>query len=52
VEVVQGQRDLLEVIQALSPPGCSTSGLNSRKQNCQKDSNNGDDHKQFDQGEP
>jgi len=48
---VQGQADLLEVVDALRPPGRLACGLDRRQQQRDQDGDDGDDHQQLDQGE-
>ena len=49
--VVQGQADLLEIIQATRPVGGFAHLLNRRQQETDKDSDDRDHHQQFDQRE-
>jgi len=49
--VVTRKNHLLDVVLATHPPSCFSSGLNGRQQQPNQNSNDGNDHQQFDQGE-
>ena len=51
VVVVQGQADLLEVVDALGPPGGLAGRLHGGQEQGDQDGDDGDDDQQFDQGE-
>ena len=48
--VVHRQTDLLEVVRALCPPSRFTRGLNGRQQQANENGDDGNHHKQLDQG--
>jgi hypothetical protein len=48
VVIVQGESDLLQVVDALRPPRRLTRGLDSREQEGDQDGNNGDDDQELD----
>ena len=50
--VVQCDTDLLEVVAALSSPRRLARLLNGRQQQCNQNSDDRDDHQQFDQSKP
>ena len=49
--VVQGQADLLEVVDALGTPGGFAGRLDGGQQQGDQDADDADDHEQFDQSE-
>jgi hypothetical protein len=48
---VQGKQDLLLIVLALGPPSRAPRGLHGGQQHGDQDSNNGDNHQQFNQSE-
>lgn len=52
VVVMKCQSELFEVVSTLRAPGCFTGLLNSGEKQRNQNSDNGDDHKQFNQREP
>ena len=50
--IVQRQSDLLQIIRALRTASRFPSGLNGRKQQSDKDADNGNHDQQLDKGEP
>jgi len=48
---VHAQADLLQVIDALRPPGRFARGLHGGEQQRDQDRDDGDDHQELDQGE-
>ena len=49
--VVKGKADLFEVVGARNPAGCFTCLLHSRKQQANKDADDGNHNEEFDEGE-
>jgi hypothetical protein len=49
VVIVKRNRQLLELIVALSATGCFASSLNGRQQQCYQHADDGNDHQQFDE---
>jgi hypothetical protein len=49
--LVQGKCDLFEVVLALDSPRCLTRSLHRGEQYCDQDSDDRDDHQEFDERE-
>src|SRR5262249_24646004 len=49
--VVKGEADLLEIVHALSPPGCLPCRLDRREEECDEGPDDGDDDQELDEGE-
>jgi hypothetical protein len=52
VEIMRGETDLSEVVQALDPVGCLAHLLNCGQRQADQDDDDGNHHQQLDQGEP